>query len=67
MDERLTDLEIRYSHQEAALDDLTKQVIEQQKTIDSLSRQVRYLAERLGEMAPSGLAPASEETPPPHY
>lgn len=67
MDSRIDDLETRFAYQEAAIEELTETVMGQQKVIDELNGQVEYLKSLLREMAPSAVAPMSEETPPPHY
>ena len=46
-EDRLTELEIRISHQEAALDDVGAILIRQQKVIDELTRTVDVLNKRL--------------------
>ena len=45
---RLTELEIRISHQDATLDDVGAILMRQQKTIDELARAVEVLTKRLG-------------------
>lgn len=67
MESRLTDLEIRLTHQEAALEELTHTVLEQDRLIVDLRGELEYLKGLLKDLAPSAVAPASEETPPPHY
>ncbi len=59
--ERLTELEIRYSHQEHLLQELSDVLRDQQETIDRLVRAVRTLQ----ETAPEEGAPPHEK--PPHY
>jgi SlyX protein len=62
MEQRLADLEIRYTHQERLIDDLSKVIYEQQRAIEKLEKRVRDLELRLrGQEEP----PANE--PPPHY
>ncbi len=67
MESRITDLEVRLTHQEAALEELTHTVLEQDRVIADLRTELEYLKSLLRELAPSPVAPASEETPPPHY
>lgn len=68
MDEqRLIELEIRYAHQDAALNELSDLVYRQGRQLDALHRQVDDLRRQLRAMAPSNIATAAEETPPPHY
>lgn len=67
MESRLTDLEIRLTHQEAALEELTQAVLEQDRLIVDLRGELEHIKGLLKDLAPSAVAPASEETPPPHY
>jgi uncharacterized coiled-coil protein SlyX len=59
---RVIDLELRFMKLERFANELSDAVAEQQKTIDTLTAQVRRLSERLSD---------SEENPraerPPHY
>ena len=62
VDERLVDLETRYTHLERQVADLSQVVFEQQRVIDALRRQLVELRDRSGA--------AGEPTPndpPPHY
>lgn len=67
MENRIIDLEIRNSHQEAAIDELTRKVVEHERSIQALRQELEYIKSLIRELAPSAVAPASEETPPPHY
>ena len=67
LQERITDLEIRLSHQELALESLTQQSLAQAQTIEVLQVQIEHLKSMLKELTPSPLAPEEAETPPPHY
>ena len=67
MEQRMTDLEVRLTHQEAAIEALDCTVVRQQQVIARLRERVEWLTEQVRELAPSPVAPASEETPPPHY
>ena len=64
---RITDLEVRLTHQEAALDELTRAVLGQAQQIASLRRDLEQLTEILRQLAPAAAGPESAETPPPHY
>lgn len=64
---RLTDLEIRITHQEATLLALNDVIAAQQRVIDQLRKEVEALKRQLRDMSPSGVAAPWEETPPPHY
>ncbi len=67
MESRLEDLEIRIAYQDAALEELTRTTLAQQKRIEELSTQIDYLMSLLKELTPSAVASRAEETPPPHY
>lgn len=70
MEERLTDLEIRLTHQEASIDELTDSLLAQQRVIDRLRQQVEALQGRLGDLETRGGgegADTAPEPPPPHY
>ncbi|WP_201495246.1 SlyX family protein [Rubrivivax sp. A210] len=66
VDCRLTDLEIKVSFTEDALDRLNEVVVRQQRQIDLLTRELLYLRERrVSEVTPEVLSPRDEL--PPHY
>lgn len=67
MDSRLTELEIRLAHQEAALETLTRTVVHQDQALAELRAELQALARQLRELAPSNIASLDEENPPPHY
>lgn len=62
-DERLTDLEIRITHQEDMIDELNKELYRQHLKITDLESLIKELAARLVDIE-SG-RPINE--PPPHY
>lgn len=62
MESRLVDLEVRYTHLERQLGELSDIVFAQQKTIDGLLRQLAATKAQLTQLAP----PITNE-PPPHY
>ena len=66
-DERLIDLEVRVTHQEATLQALNDVVAGQQRLIDQLRKEVEQLQRQLREAAPGNIAAPWEEPPPPHY
>lgn len=68
MDKRITELEIRLTHNEHTLDILNQTIIEQHKLIDRLQLQVSILEKKLkAATEASPVAHENEETPPPHY
>ena len=65
-EERLIDLEIKYAHQELALERLQKTVYEQHALIDSIERKLKLFKEKFESIqAGDGAAPVDEK--PPHY
>jgi SlyX protein len=66
-DERLTEIEIKVSHQEDMLESLNQTVYQQQKKIDQLEAMVAALAKHLQQVREAGreIGPANEK--PPHY
>ena len=63
MEERVTDLENRYTHQERLVQELLDTVYRQQQELDRLQRDVEQL-----RLALSSLVERPEdEEPPPHY
>lgn len=69
LESRITELEIRLSHQDDTVQSLNQIVIEQQARIETLQHQVEQLRLRLVEALEHqgpGIDP-SQEPPPPHY
>jgi len=67
LEPRITELEIRLSHQDDTVQSLNQIVIEQQACIETLQHQIENLRLRLAEaMEGPGIDP-SQEPPPPHY
>ncbi len=65
-EKRLEELEIRLSHQEFTIQELSAQMYEQRQVIDQLSKAVRGLTARLKDLHPgNGDLPQNER--PPHY
>ncbi|HVV49428.1 MAG TPA: SlyX family protein [Polyangia bacterium] len=62
MESRLTDLEIRYTHLERQVAELSEVVFAQQRTIDGLLRQLTATAAEIAQLS----APVTNEKPP-HY
>ena len=63
----LVDLQIRLTHQEAAIEALTHHMLALEKHILAMETQMRDIKSLLKEAMPSLLASPTEETPPPHY
>jgi SlyX protein len=64
---RLETVEIRLAHQEAALDEMTRALLEQERLIRGQAETIKRLEEQLRASAVSIIASRDEETPPPHY
>lgn len=64
---RIDALEIRIAYQDQAIDDLNQTVLAQWKQIDSLTRQISNLIDRVREAEEKAGAPSRSEPPPPHY
>lgn len=62
MESRLTDLEVRYTHLERQLADLSEVVFAQQRTIDGLVRQLTATKAEIAQLS----APVTNDKPP-HY
>lgn len=67
MNERLTELEIKFMEQEQMLEALSQQVYRHQKEIALLHQELVQLKDRMKSLALSPIASEAEETPPPHY
>jgi SlyX protein len=67
MEERITELEIRFMHQEQTINELSTTVYRQQQVIERLERDLRQLTDQVRMELPSLTKPAEEEEPPPHY
>lgn len=65
LDARVVELELRYTEQQALLEDLSEVVADQQKAIDLLTAELRLLKKKLeGE---PGVTDAGPVERPPHY
>lgn len=62
MESRLTDLEVRYTHLERQVAELSEVVFAQQRTIDGLVRQLTATKAEIAQLSPQV---ANEK--PPHY
>ena len=66
LEDRVNDLEIKFTFQEDLLAELNKLVTDQQFVIDSLVKQVKRLKEEL-ETSSLGDGAAMDQEKPPHY
>ena len=66
-DERLNELEARYTLQQQQFDSLSGVLWEQQRTIDILVREIQRLKDRMDSQGAPSPVTTDEEGPPPHY
>ena len=66
-DQRITELEIVFSHQDKIISDLNDVILDQQKTIEQIKLRLSKLEEKIENLSTSGVNDVSEEPPPPHY
>ena len=67
MEDKITDLEIRMTHQEAAIEEINLVLLKQHNQIESLISDLTMLRKQLSDMSDNNIADQSQETPPPHY
>ena len=67
MEERITELELRFMHQEKTIHELNETVCRQERAIARLERELGRMREQVMIMSPSINRTADEEEPPPHY
>lgn len=64
---RIEELEIRVAHQELAIEELTRTLLDQERLAAEQAQTLQRLERQLRAALPSPLATPQEETPPPHY
>jgi uncharacterized coiled-coil protein SlyX len=67
MEDRITELELRYMQQEKTINDLNETVCRQDLAIARLERELGRIREQFLSLAPSINRSPEEEEPPPHY
>ncbi len=67
LQQHIVELESKVAFQEDALQVLHNELLEHQRRIEKLQRQVQMLAEKLQQGTDSGILRTDEEPPPPHY
>ncbi len=66
-EQRITELEIRLTHQDEHIESLSNTIIRQHDEIDTLKLRLEILEKRLKAIGESQVADQKDETPPPHY
>jgi SlyX protein len=67
MEERITELELRFMQQERSIQELNETVFRQEQVISRLERQVRLMVDQLRSFAPSSIFDQEGDERPPHY
>ena len=67
MEERITELEVRYMQQEKTIQDLSDAVYRQEMMLERLQREMTIMQEQMKSGASSINRTLEEEEPPPHY
>ena len=67
MSDDLIALQEKVAHQEASIDELTRQVLLQERKIAELIQHVKKLQEQLQSLAENSTGVEIIDTPPPHY
>ena len=67
MKEQITDLEIRFMHQERTIQELNDIVCRQEVALERLEQEMRQIREQMQQSLPSMNRTEEEEEPPPHY
>ncbi len=67
MENRITDLEIRLTHQEAALEEMNDVLLAQHTLIGKLQDDITRLRRQLQDTNTGSVAELVNEPPPPHY
>ncbi|TBU71693.1 SlyX family protein [Phytopseudomonas daroniae] len=65
LEDRIVELESRQAFQDDTIQSLNDALVEQQKLIERLQRQLQSLAKRQEETSAFGIA--QDDAPPPHY
>lgn len=67
MQDRLTELEIRYTDMELTIESLQDTLFRQQRQLTAMSHRIEDLEARLRSAAQADILSPAEEPPPPHY
>lgn len=66
-EDRITELELRFMHQEHTIQELNETVYRQEQVIARLELRLSMITEQLRALAPSPIRDQSEDERPPHY
>jgi len=67
MENRITDLEIRLTHQEAALEEMNDVLLAQHTLIGKLQGDITRLQQQMQDNSAGSIVELANEPPPPHY
>lgn len=67
MEDRIEHLEVKVSFQDDTVQALSDIVARQDREIEQLKLEMKFLKEKFQEIRVSAVKPEAEETPPPHY
>ncbi len=67
IEDRIIELEIKFTYQDDAISQLNDVIVSQQKTIDALESRLAQMEFALERIMGSGFGDPSKEPPPPHY
>ena len=67
VEHRIIELETKISYQDHLIQELNDVVIQQQKQLDAMEKELKRIREHLKQAQSSGIARPDEESPPPHY
>lgn len=67
IEDRITELEIQFAHQDNIISDLNDVIISQQNTIATLESRLLKVESVANNSSSSEIKDISEEPPPPHY
>lgn len=65
--DKIMDLEIRLTEQEAAIESLTKNSLQHDRNINDVMQQLKEIKQVLQQLSPPAAGSAADEPPPPHY
>jgi SlyX protein len=67
LNKRLESLEIRLMHQEAAIEELTQTLLQQEQLVGSQAAAIERIESMMRTLSTSHTAPPGDDPPPPHY